>query len=205
MNQESELTRSLADAQEAHVKVNTDWTPTSANINALPDAIRGYIHDLETRADPAHEIREIWLLRDQLSALTRSLANAQERHARNADAPAFNTPKTLYRLYTEYVLSRAKVAAIVGRYYAGATIYRGLGLDARTQDTSEEALIIEIVSSLPDALQRVVNLAGDLRHAGNQISVLVTVQDVRTFEITEAEPVRVSGRPLDRPSRLADL
>jgi hypothetical protein len=135
----------------------------------------------------------------QTSELTRNLANAQERHAGNVAGPAFNTLKKLYRLYTEQRLSESRVVSIIARYFEGATLTYGTGLDSRTQDARENALIIEIVSSLPDALQRVVNLAGDLRHAGNQISVLVTVQDVRTFEITEAEPSRVSGtRPLDR-------
>lgn len=31
--------------------------PTSAEINALPDASRQYIHDLETRADPCGDLR----------------------------------------------------------------------------------------------------------------------------------------------------
>ena len=131
----------------------------------------------------------------QSSSLTCNLAEAQEEHAHRArNAPAFNTPKTLYRLYTEH-LAHVNAQGIVGRYFAGATIYNGLGLDARTQDASEDALIIEIVSSAPDGLQRAIDLAGDLRTLGNQVSVLVTVQDVRTFEITGQRQ-----RPLDHPS-----
>jgi hypothetical protein len=51
-------------------------------------------------------------------------------------------------------------------------------------DGAEAALIVEIVTSAPDALQRIVDLAGDLRVAGKQISVLVTRQTVDTFEVT---------------------
>ena len=146
----------------------------------------------------------------QESSLTRTLAEAQEQHARTVqsvidsptinlasraqrhrladvadnrhDAPAFNTRKTVYRLYTE-ALARVDVVPYVNRYFDGATIYLGTGLDARTQDTQEPAIVVEIVSSADDALQRVLDLAGDLRVAGDQVSVLVTVQDVRTFEV----------------------
>lgn len=35
------------------------WTPTPENVNALPDAIRRFIHDLETRCDPAGDVQRI--------------------------------------------------------------------------------------------------------------------------------------------------
>ena len=140
----------------------------------------------------------------QTSSLTQGLANAQEQHA-NAQrhtGPAFNTFKRLYRIYTQ-ALELVNVADYIGRYFEGATIFHGVGLDARTQDATENAVMIEIVSSLPDALQRAVNLAGDLRQAGEQISVLLTVQDVRTFEITAERAAEVPAVPfaeLDSPT-----
>lgn len=110
-----------------------------------------------------------------------ALANSQGQH----NAPkALLTAKTIYRLYTENVLPLDRTTDIIGRYFDGATIYNGLGLDARTQADNEAAIIVEIVSSAPDALQRIADLAGDLRVAGNQISVLVTRQSVDTFEVT---------------------
>lgn len=45
------------------------WQPTAEHINALPDPIRRYIHDLETRCDPAGDIRTIAVLRDERDAL----------------------------------------------------------------------------------------------------------------------------------------
>jgi len=42
---------------------------TSEEINALPSRIRKYIHDLETRCDPAGEVQERWSLREQRDAL----------------------------------------------------------------------------------------------------------------------------------------
>jgi hypothetical protein len=42
-------------------------------INALPDRIRKYIHDLERRADPADDVQLIAELREQVARLTRLL------------------------------------------------------------------------------------------------------------------------------------
>lgn len=47
----------------------TDWLPTAENINALPEALRKFIHDLETNADPAGMVAENALLRDTVTQL----------------------------------------------------------------------------------------------------------------------------------------
>jgi hypothetical protein len=60
---------------EAHF---ANWTPTSENINALPDPIRKYIHDLHTNCDPAGMVRENVLLREEvkrLAALVQELSD----------------------------------------------------------------------------------------------------------------------------------
>lgn len=126
-----------------------------------------------------------------------ALANAQGQRGTPADSiarlaadvagrevPALFTTKIVYRLYTEDVHHPNDRNDIIKRYFDGATVYWGVGLDARTQDGAEAALIIEIVTSAADALQRIADLAGDLRIAGKQISVLVTRQTVDTFEVT---------------------
>lgn len=46
-----------------------NWTPTAANINALPPALKSYIHDLVASCDPAGIIAENTLLRDQTKML----------------------------------------------------------------------------------------------------------------------------------------
>jgi hypothetical protein len=43
----------------------------SEEINALPPRVRKYIHDLETRCDPAHEVQERWSLKEQRDGLVR--------------------------------------------------------------------------------------------------------------------------------------
>lgn len=48
-------------------------TVTAQEINALPDKIRRYIHDLETRCDPAGEVRERALLKDENEQLRKKV------------------------------------------------------------------------------------------------------------------------------------
>ena len=46
-------------------------------INALPDPLRQYIHDLETRCDPAGDIQTIASLREQIGALEEQIREAR--------------------------------------------------------------------------------------------------------------------------------
>lgn len=62
------------------------WTPTAENINALPEPVRRYIHDLETNADPAGNLQRLAHLEQENAALRKRLAGAQ-----GADIPAFAT------------------------------------------------------------------------------------------------------------------
>src|SRR4051812_28705714 len=45
------------------------WLPDAEQVNALPQPIRKYIHDLETNLDPAGIVAENALLRDTVAAL----------------------------------------------------------------------------------------------------------------------------------------
>ena len=45
------------------LNISPNWTPTPANINALPDPLRRYIHDLKTICDPAGDVAEMFRLR----------------------------------------------------------------------------------------------------------------------------------------------
>ena len=59
-------------------------TPTSEQINSLPEPLRKYIHDLETRCDPAGEVRQLGLLKDQNEQLQAKVAELLERARRVA-------------------------------------------------------------------------------------------------------------------------
>ncbi len=113
-----------------------------------------------------------------------ALANSQGQAGKVVKpAQSVGTVKTLYRLMTQDI-NRNQTVAIVKRYFEGATLTYGIGLDARTQQADENAVVIEIVTSAADAFQRIVNLAGDIRVINGQISVLITRQDITTFEVT---------------------
>lgn len=68
-----------------------DWLPTSDNINALPNGIRKYIHDLETNVDPAGIIAQNTFLRDQVEGLQimyRKAATPSQQQGEQTDAQA---------------------------------------------------------------------------------------------------------------------
>ena len=54
-------------------KIHNDWLPTSDNINALPEPVRKFIHDIETNTDPAHIVRENILIKDTCTELVLKL------------------------------------------------------------------------------------------------------------------------------------
>ena len=54
---------------EERLRALTNFKPTAEEINALPEGIRLFIHDLETRCDPAGDVAALTLLKDQLHQL----------------------------------------------------------------------------------------------------------------------------------------
>jgi hypothetical protein len=70
--------------------IDDKWLPTASNVNALPEGVREYVHDLETNADPAGMVRENALLTDQLrcqNALLEELSNKLQWLVDNWYAP----------------------------------------------------------------------------------------------------------------------
>jgi hypothetical protein len=55
-----------------------NWAPTPENLNALPKALRRYIHDLESDADIVELMRENFRLRQEIAVLKRELVVKQE-------------------------------------------------------------------------------------------------------------------------------
>ena len=55
------------DATEA--AVGEGWLPTAENVNALLEGIRRYVHDLETRCDPAGDVQTMALQADTIRGL----------------------------------------------------------------------------------------------------------------------------------------
>jgi hypothetical protein len=57
------------DATEEPVAGGEGWLPTAENVKALPEGIRRYIHDLERRCDPAHDVQKMALQGDTIRGL----------------------------------------------------------------------------------------------------------------------------------------
>jgi len=57
------------DAAEIPVEGGLGWLPTTDNVNVLPEGIRRYVHDLETRCDPAHDVQKMARQVDTIRAL----------------------------------------------------------------------------------------------------------------------------------------
>lgn len=64
-----------------------DWTPTAANINALPKPVREYIMRLSTDEKRAGLIAKVQILEGQLAAMNRMLEEAPEVEVQSADPP----------------------------------------------------------------------------------------------------------------------
>lgn len=54
-------------------KLYKDWLPTPENINALPEPVRKFIHDIESNCDPQGLVRENLLIKDTCKALVLKL------------------------------------------------------------------------------------------------------------------------------------
>src|SRR5215472_15879235 len=57
------------DATEAAIAGGEGWLPTAANVNALPEGIRRYVQDLQTRWDPADDVQKMALQADTIRGL----------------------------------------------------------------------------------------------------------------------------------------
>jgi hypothetical protein len=54
-----EQTSCAIDSRECSICFKDYWIPTPRNINALPEPLRAYIHDLKTVCDPAGDVTEL--------------------------------------------------------------------------------------------------------------------------------------------------
>lgn len=80
-----------------HVEEEPDgWLPTPENINALPEPVREYVYHLETRADPALEVRELIIAKDTIRALERD-----RRAMEKLQDLRFEKPTLILRLISE--------------------------------------------------------------------------------------------------------
>jgi len=92
-------------------EINTEWKPTPAAVNALPEPLRRYIHDLETNTDPAGIIQENAYLRENVLALEHWLADCQSGiyincvYCGHRYGPSDEVPATMADMLKEHVES----------------------------------------------------------------------------------------------------
>jgi hypothetical protein len=91
-SQSSGRLRPATTAEPVALDVPPAWTPTSDNINRLPEPLRRYIHDLEAVCDPAGDVAEMFRLREENKALRweceRLAAKAGEGEGQSHDSPS---------------------------------------------------------------------------------------------------------------------
>lgn len=111
----------------------------------------------------------------QTSTLTRTLASAQEHHARSA-ALALST----FRLYVEDTFTDGELSALIGRYFSAHTswIARGSWMGA-----PEQSRVIEIVARTSEA-KRVQDLADLIRRTVGHECVMMTESSARVRMVT---------------------
>lgn len=108
------------------------------------------------------------------SSIDRGIAMKNERNPTLEYTPG----AVLFTLYTVY--GDGHNVERVGRYFDGATLYRVAGF---WKGVSEDSEVIEVVGTLDD-MQRVTDLAGDIRHAQNETAVLVTYARIGSLMVT---------------------
>jgi len=64
------------------LKIAPTWLPTPEAVNALPEPLRRYIHDLETNTDPAGMVRENIIMRAERDALVLKVAALNQKAGR---------------------------------------------------------------------------------------------------------------------------
>jgi hypothetical protein len=72
------------------------FTPTPQNVNALPEPLRRYIHDLETRCDPQGDIARLIIQQEQLDGLGKMFRESEDARRRleirAGQIPFYGTP-----------------------------------------------------------------------------------------------------------------
>lgn len=64
---------------EAPKEPYKDWLPTSENINALPEPVRKYIHDLQNNCDPSGLVQDVALLKETVAGMKLMLDETNKR------------------------------------------------------------------------------------------------------------------------------
>jgi hypothetical protein len=108
------------------------FIPDADHINALPEPVRRYIHDLETRADPAGDVAELALLKENNAALWKRVRELEAENGRRGgpEATTSDLAVELQRVYDSEINMR------IGWFWDGGVDVR-LGDDMNGYDAAD--------------------------------------------------------------------
>ena len=126
---------------------------TEGTINALPERLRRYVHDLETRCDPAGEVRALFFQREELDAARAEIARLRE-WLQLAEALGQDIVDELRAAEAEIVRLKARFTAPVV-VMCGSTRFRSTWSAELTRLTDEGNIVLSVGRMMP---QREVDL-----------------------------------------------
>ena len=62
------------------MNIPKDWLPTPKNINALPQPLKSYVHDLQTNCDPQYTMQDLTITKDINKHLETALIDLIEQY-----------------------------------------------------------------------------------------------------------------------------
>lgn len=73
--------------EQVVIPLDDNWLPTPENLNMLPEPLRLFIHDLETRCDPAGDTSQLALQKDTIKGLEKTVEEQKEVFANWTPTP----------------------------------------------------------------------------------------------------------------------
>jgi hypothetical protein len=161
------------------------FVPDAEHINALPEPVRRYIDDLETRADPAGDVAELALLKENNTALWKRV---QELEAEvnglrgDLDAATPDLAVELQRIYD------SEINIQIGWFWDG-------GVEVRLGDEMNGYVAVETLGSVSETLswlqEAIAHFYPDSTYASSLDSEIGERAKTRLFE-----PPRVGARAI---------
>ncbi len=169
-----------------HPQHEVAWMPTAENINALPEGLRKYVHDLETNADPASMVAENIFLRWQSEQLQRVVTRYQgtidrlkvdrdkykEHNAvtqgvaktERAEKKALNKKLDAEHKVVRELLEQLQEKNVPVKYYRHNL--DGIGMTYAVYGTSSISYVTVLLKKLDDALEQINDLEEGMTATG---------------------------------------
>jgi hypothetical protein len=161
------------------------FVPDAEHINALPEPVRRYIRDLETRADPAGDVAELALLKENNAALWKRVQELEAKVNGLRGDPGAPTPDLAGELQRIY---DSEINMQIGWFWDG-------GVEVRLGDDMNGYVAAETVGSVSEALawlqEAIAHFYPDSTYASSLDPEIGERAKTRLFE-----PPRVGARAI---------